>query len=100
MLSTRSRNQRGGVIVEGAVGICLFFFFAMPVMIFLCNVSCQLICQAQIAHIANQSAQVINDQKYWLGLPRPGYDNDTGKTDAENAAKKMCEKVGFKDASA
>ncbi|MBX9720777.1 MAG: hypothetical protein K2X81_05245 [Candidatus Obscuribacterales bacterium] len=92
-----ARSQSGSVLI-GAVLVTLgFVVVALPVIIFYANLSTQLTLQGTAAHIATQAASVVDDYRYWLDAPRPGFNQAQAIQTASNAAKSMCEQVGIKD---
>lgn len=95
----RKRANHGSVIVEGTCGVMLLIAVVVPLLLFCANVAVQLILQAKVSHIANQAAQVADEGKYWLGVPRPGYDQRTASEKASAVATAMCKELGLPSAS-
>ncbi|MBY0551715.1 MAG: hypothetical protein K2W95_30810 [Candidatus Obscuribacterales bacterium] len=93
------RKASGSVIVEGTCGVMLLIAVIVPLLLFCANVTIQLILQAKVSHIANQSAQIADEGKYWLGVPRPGYDQRIASDKATAVASAMCKQMGLPDAS-
>lgn len=89
------RSQKGEGLVSGVAGTLLFIAIAVPVGIFFINASIQLIVQSQLAHIANQAANVVDSNRYWLGQPRPGFNSGEAEKKAQAAAKILCDRVGL-----
>jgi hypothetical protein len=103
----RARRHRismtGGVLVEASVSVILIIAVCIPLIIFGVNLAFQLLYQSQIAHIANETARVVDESRYWLGLPRPDYDENAKEATinrAKKAAESMCRKIGFPGVSA
>jgi hypothetical protein len=94
-----SRAARGSIILEGTCSILLLAAVIIPLLIFSVNMAAQLILQAKVSHIANQAAQTIDDGKYWLGMPRPGYDQDQASQKATNVATALSKRLGLPNAS-
>lgn len=89
------RSQKGEGLVSGVAGTLLFIAIAIPVGVFFINASIQLIVQSQLAHIANQAANVVDSSRYWLGQPRPGFNEAEAEKRAQAAARILCERVGL-----
>lgn len=93
------RNSTGSVLAEGTAGVVILASIAVPLLVYLVNLATQLLLQEKVAHIANQAAQAVDDKRYWLGLPRPGYDQAMATEKATAIAKDLCRRVGLQNAS-
>lgn len=91
------RNSRGNALVLSVVAVVLLTFICTPLIIFYANMSAQLTVREQATHIAAQTAQVVDDYKYWLDAPRPGYAEDVALKTATDAAHSMSERMGLSD---
>lgn len=97
------RSQRGTVITETPVAIGLITAVTVPLVIFATNLAFQLIYQSEVAHIANEAARVADENRFWLGLPRPGNEGQVSNAaleKARQAAVSMCARIGLPGASA
>lgn len=90
-----ARSQRGEGLIGGVAGTILFIAIALPVGIFFVNVAIQLTIQSQLSHIANQAAIVVDAHRYWLGLPRPGFNAAEAEQKADKAARTLCQAIGL-----
>lgn len=93
------RRANGSVVLEGLGGVILITGIFIPLLIFFANIAAQLTLQAQVGNIANQAAQVSNAERYWLGLPRPGFSESIAADKATALAQKLCEQIGLRAAS-
>ncbi|MBY0551717.1 MAG: hypothetical protein K2W95_30820 [Candidatus Obscuribacterales bacterium] len=89
------RSQFGGGIVLAVTFLVLFLAAGLPVFAFVANASAHMAIQADIRAIAAQTAQVMDDQQYWLEAPRPGVDMAKASGIAKAAASAMCQQVGL-----
>ncbi|MBX9671588.1 MAG: hypothetical protein K2X93_28625 [Candidatus Obscuribacterales bacterium] len=97
--SGANRNCMGSVLAEGTAGIVILASVAVPLVVYLVNLATQLLLQEKVAHIANQAAQAVDDKRYWLGLPRPGYDQSLATEKAKAIAQDLCHRIGLQNAS-
>jgi hypothetical protein len=93
------RQASGSIIVEGTCSLLLLAGVIIPLLIFSVNLAAQLILQAKVSHIANQAAQAVDDGKYWLGMPRPGYDQEQASHKATAVATTLSKRLGLPNAS-
>lgn len=91
------RSQRGGALVLSVCFTFLVLLISAPVTIFFANSSTQLTVQSQASQIAKEASQVVDDYRYWLDAPRPGFDSGKAQATATEAACKMGETVGLKN---
>ena len=94
---TARRSQTGGALFLSVCFTFLVFLIATPAMLFFANSSTQLTVQSQASQIAIEAAQVVDDYRYWLDAPRPGFDSAKAQLTAQNAARNMGNAVGFKN---
>jgi hypothetical protein len=96
----RARNNRtGSVLVEGCVGSIIITVLAMAILIFFVNMAAQLSLQAQVAHIADETAKATDEYRFWLGQPRPGFDESAASEKATLIATTLANRVGLGGAS-
>lgn len=95
----KSRRQQGSILAEGVAGIFILASVIVPLLIYLVNLASQLMLQERVAHIANEAAQTIDDKRYWIGLPRPGFDQAVASEKATTLAQDLCQRVGLQNAS-
>lgn len=93
------RAGNGSTLIEGTAGIVVVSLVVVPMLVFFANLAAHLLLQAKVAHIANQAALTVDDSKYWLGMPRPGFTETVASDKATNVARELCKRVGLKDAS-
>ncbi len=90
------RASSGSALIICVIVVSLFIIGALPVIIFFANASAQGVIQADSQHIARQTAQVLDDNRFWLDALRPGYDEENAVNVAKAAASSMCERSGMK----
>jgi len=90
------RGQGGGLLVLSVCILVLFLLFASPFLFFFANLSAQIVVTDDSQHIAKQAAGIIDDYRFWLDAPRPGYDEGKASEIARTAAEAMCAKAGMK----
>lgn len=78
------------------VGIILFLIISLPVIGFTSNLSAQLVIQNDCAQVAAQVAGIVDDYRYWLDRPRPGFDSSKAIGIAKSAGEAMCDRLGMK----
>lgn len=94
--STRpGRSQRGSLLIFTVCALVLIFSLASPFLVFFANVSAQLVVKNDSEHIATQTANVLDDNRFWLDRLRPGYDQAKAEEVAKAAATAMCQKAGM-----
>ena len=102
--SSKKRIKRNGRSASGAIlflaiviTVCLVSI-ATPVIVFCSNYSAYIVARSQVKHMANEGARVLDQSKYWLGLPRPDF-NASSEQEAEkkvnNALKLMAAELQF-----
>ncbi len=95
----RRRLSNGTVLAEGAAGVVVLSAVIVPMLIFFANMAAQLVLQEKVSNIANQAAQSVDEQRYWIGLPRPGFNQSVASDKATAVAEALCRRVGLQNAS-
>ncbi|MDZ4832813.1 MAG: hypothetical protein SGJ27_03335 [Candidatus Melainabacteria bacterium] len=98
----RKANHRaasGSVLIEGVSGLSILVAVIVPMIIFMANLAAQLMLQEKVAHVANQAAGTVDQKRYWLGAPRPGYDQEKASENAKAVAQELCKRIGIQNAS-
>jgi len=98
--SKMSRGAAGSVLVEGACGMAVFMFVGVSILAFFVNLAVQLTMQSRVAVIADQVCQTCDENRVWLNMPRPGYDEQAASNHATKLAQAMCQRMGLPGASA
>lgn len=94
---SKSRSQRGGALFLSVCFTFLVFLIAAPIIIFFANSSTQLTVQSQASQVALETAQVIDEYRYWLEAPRPGFEPAKAEATAVGAAQYMGTAIGLKN---
>lgn len=93
------RVATGSVLVEGVSGLSILVAVIVPMIIFMANLAAQLMLQEKVAHVANQAAETVDEKRYWLGAPRPGYDQNKAAENAKAVAEALLHRIGLQNAS-
>jgi hypothetical protein len=93
------RAATGSVLAEGAAGVVVLTAVIVPMIIFMANLAAQLMLQEKVAHVANQAAETVDEKRYWLGAPRPGYNQQRATDHAKQVAQELCKRIGLQNAS-
>ncbi len=96
---TKHRNSAGSVLAEGVSGLSMLVAVIVPMLIFMANLAAQLMLQEKVAHVANQAAETVDEGRYWLGAPRPGYNESKASENAKVVAQELCKRIGLQNAS-
>lgn len=94
---SRKRSQRGGALFLSVCFTFLVFLIAAPIIIFFANSSTQLTVQSQASQVALETAQVIDEYRYWLEAPRPGFEPAKAEATAVSAAQYMGTAIGLRN---
>jgi hypothetical protein len=89
------RLSSGSVIAEGVAGSCLIILIGVALFVFFANVAAQLSLQAQVAAVADQTAEAVDAYRHWLGQPRPGFTEEMGSQRADSIANELCQRLGL-----
>jgi hypothetical protein len=95
--SSRSRSQRGAALFLSVGFTFLVFLITAPIIIFFANSSTQLTVQSQASQVAWETAQIVDEYRYWLEAPRPGFEPAKAEATAASAAEYMGNAIGLKN---
>lgn len=97
--TTKRRSQKGQALIESGCGLLVFsMVFSGCLLVFL-NTVVLGSAQHKLEVAATAAAQLVNNQKYWLSMPRQDYDGEKAKKDAQALADSILATLGMPPSS-
>lgn len=92
---SKKRGSHGQALIEGAIALVLITSLVVVGALLIIGTGLAIYYKGKLAYAAQVGAKVGGESKYWLGAPRPGYNNSKLSSDVTKTVNSVLVGLGL-----